>query len=220
MKNKFKRSVAAGLLIMISSPLMAGAYSVEQVLAHMEDREKSLKSLRVTFEQQVIFEQTNLKETVQGEAIFAKPQKIKIHKHVPQEQLTVSNGQKMWVYTPEYKQAWVGKVKDMSNKNVLPQGLFPLNNFVADLKKTFAISMQDDYETGLILLNADPLDPKVGYKLEISISPDTWLPVKTIFMSESATITTTLSQVELDLPQSVLNFQFSPPKGTDIIEIN
>jgi outer membrane lipoprotein carrier protein len=212
------------LVSLFALALMPGflnaAFSLEQVLKEMEDHEKKVTALKFSFKQQVEFTDSGLSETVTGEAVFEKPRKMKITKSAPQEQITVSNGRTMWIYTPAYKQAWSGTLSEMSNQRVIPQGLFPAENLVSDLKKNFNLSLSTVSVEGGVALNAASKDGGGDVALKLIISTDSWLPVQTVFQSETARIDTYLIDMKVNpvLPRSL--FQFQPPKGTDIIKMN
>lgn len=207
------------LTLLLSSMGVSFALSVNDVLYEMKQQDETIKSLSCTFQQEVTFGHSNLSSKTSGEALFAKPNKLNVHLKKPQEQMTIANGKKTWVYTPAYKQVWVGESKkDLSN--LLPKGMVPIQNFGSDLEKNYELSMSAVSETGdtpkTVRLKAIPKQP-ADYELEFVISTESWLPTETVYTSPSAQVVTKLSSVQVNPEISNSSFQFVPPPGTDMI---
>jgi len=66
-------------------------------------------------------------------------------------------------------------------------------------------------------LAAAPKEQGADYRLELTLSTGSWLPIETSYISSSAKVVTKFSGFEVN-PQMPGNaFQFSPPPGTDAI---
>ncbi len=206
---------------------LAGAahgYTLDQVLERLEQKEKNMTSLKFDFKQDIHFLEGDLKASAEGEALFAKMGKMKIVKKKPEEQWTVSNGKKVWMYTPGYNQVWTGTLKDWTKASLLPQGFVPFHNYVNDLKKGFSLSLKGpskaDAGASTVRLRAVPKEADLGYELELVLSTESWLLSQTIFTSGSARVVTTLSKLEVNPFISEPAFEFKPPAGTDVIPLN
>jgi len=64
-----------------------------------------------------------------------------------------------------------------------------------------------------------PKDLRLGYKLQFVFSMQTWLPTKTIYVSDSARVTTSLTQVTINPADVARQFQFPIPKGATVIPL-
>lgn len=207
------------LVAFIFSVSAASAYELDQVLSNLEKADKAVSSIRFAFVQDVRFTEMGTESVVTGNAVFARPNRLRIEKKQPDQQVTVSNGKKMWVYNPAFNQVWEGSWQSWVDARVLPQGLIPIGGYVADLRKRFDLSLINHPGEG-IRLSAEPKEKGVGYSLEVVVSTETWMPSKTVFKSDSAVVETSLTQVQLNPSVKDSEFKFSPPAGADVIPLN
>lgn len=212
------------LLIVIIGTLFGplhAALTLDNVLDEMQVKGRAIRNIQFGFEQQVRFTEMSETTTVQGEAAFSKPGKLHIHKKFPDEQITVSNGEKIWIYTPSFNQVWEGPMKNWVGATLLPKGIIPLDNFADDLRKNFHLRLKEQPVSGVGLwLSATPKDETLDYNLELQISTTSWLPVKTIYRSESAEIVTNLTEAKVNAALPEQMFWFQAPKDADVIPLN
>ncbi len=191
------------------------------VLGEMETQNKNIKNIQFDFRQEIKFFNTENVTEVTGSAVFQKPGQMRIQKKKPEDQLVVSNGKKMWVYTPAYKQVWTGPSANWMGASFFPKGLVPMDNFVRELKSNFSLKSKNGDQAGRsdFWILAEPKDSELGYRMELLISTSTWLPVKTVFQSDTARIVTELlnTKINLDIPSQ--SFRFLAPKGTEVIPL-
>ncbi len=198
------------------------SYDLDRVLTELQNREKTINVIQFDFKQEINFTQMPNKTVVSGEAVFGKGGKMRITKKEPDQQVTVSDGKKVWVFNPAYKQVWEGSSKKWMDSTVIPKGVLPLNNYVEELRTNFNLKFGSAIEkdSNNIQVIAEPKNKALGYSIEMTVAPDSWLPVKTVYHSDSANVVTYLSkhQVNPDVQDSV--FRFSTPKGVDVIPFN
>jgi outer membrane lipoprotein carrier protein len=215
---RFSPLLAAGAVALFSSSSLFGM-TVDDVLRQLKLKDETVKSLQCEFQQEVKFGNSNLSSKTSGEALFAKPDKLNVHQKTPQEQLTIANGKKTWVYTPAYKQVWVGTTKKDLAK-LLPKGMVPIQNFGKDLEKNYDLTVETLSDVGpspkTVRLKAVPKQPS-DFELEFVISTESWLPTETTYTSSSAQVVTRLTSVKVNPSLSKDAFQFVPPPGTDMI---
>jgi outer membrane lipoprotein carrier protein len=156
---------------------------------------------------------------VSGQALFAKPNRLRIQKKQPDNQLTVSDGKNLWVYNPAVKQVWSGTWQGWIQAKVIPPGLVPVGGYVADLRKRFNLSLSPSSGDG-VTLNAEPKHKDLGYSLEITVSTSTWMPSETVYKSDSAVVKTALSDLEVNPDVKEADFVFKAPSGVDVIPLN
>lgn len=206
-------------LLFLSSA--SAAFTLDQVLGEMETQNKVLKNIQFDFRQEIKFFNSETLNEVKGSAIFQKPGQMRIQKKQPEDQILISNGKKMWVYTPAYKQVWTGPSTNWMGASFLPKGLVPMDNFVKELKNNFLMKLKsgDPANRADVRILAEPKNPELGYRMELLISTSTWLPVKTVFQSDTARIVTELlnTKINLDIPSHT--FRFITPKGTEVIPL-
>jgi outer membrane lipoprotein-sorting protein len=124
----------------------------------------------------------------------------------------------MWVYNPAVNQVWQGAVKSWVDASAVPQGLVPLAGYMGDLQKRFDLSLKEG-PAGAVTLVAQPKDPSTGYSLELVVSTDKWIPFRTTYRSDSATVVTKLSDITFNPGPGADKFTFTAPKGTDVIPL-
>jgi len=208
--------------LLLAAEVSFASYNLDQVMQELENREKTMTAIQFDFNQEINFIQMNSTTTVVGEALFGQAGKLRITKESPDNQITISDGKTVWVYNPAAKQVWEGSAKKWLESSAMPKGMVPLNNYVTDLRENFNLSLAAGASdpAGDVRILAEPKNKELGYKIELTVSTESWLPVKTIYVSDSAEVRTLLSkhQVNPSAPDSV--FRFSAPKGTDVIPFN
>lgn len=209
--------VSLALAFLTAAP--AAAYELNQVLANIEKADQQVDAIRFNFKQDVNFTQMGSDTVVSGQALFAKPNRLRIHKKAPDEQLTVSDGKKLWVYNPSVKQVWSGSWQGWVQAKAIPPGLVPVGGYVADLRKRFNLSLSPSNGSG-VTLDAEPKEKDLGYSLEITVSTDTWMPSETVYKSDSAVVKTALSDLEVNPDVKDADFVFKTPSGVDVIPLN
>jgi outer membrane lipoprotein carrier protein len=209
----------AGMTILMSTGIAQSA-TLPDVLAHLEAKEKSVQTIQLQFEQDILFSQTGQSAHIEAEAYFGKAGRLRIQKRKPDQQLTVSDGKTVWVYNPGPQQVWRGAASSWLKAGWMPKGLVPLSGYVGELKKNFDLTVANSSDTAHVTLDATPKDPRLGYKLQFVFSTETWLPTKTIYVSDSARVTTVLSDVTVNPANAARQFQFPIPKGATVIPLN
>lgn len=217
-----KKIAAVCVLPFLCLHPLLGAISLGDVLDNMQIRENEIKSLNFEFKQEIRFSGVSSVSLIEGQAYFQKPKKLRIVKKTPLEQFTITDGKKMWVYTPSYKQVWEGSWQGWLKGAALPKGLVPFGDFAQDLRDNFDLSIKtaDSSNPSVIMLKAVPKDQSQDFSIELFISTTDWVPIQTIYVSETARIETILDNIAINNPIAADNFTFKPPKGTEIIQLN
>lgn len=216
---KMARAFAGIMMVVLSAFSVKAANGLDRVLSQMESKEQKLSAIRFDFVQQVYFVQMNQTSEVRGEALFAKGGKFRLSKTFPDQQLTISDGKKLWMYNPSAQQVWQSEKKDWFSSSTLPQGIVPLDHYVRDLKARFDLAVSQEKD-GRVVLTAIPKDSILGYRLTLIVSTATWLPVETTYESESARVITSLTSVMENPPVTSKTFVFVAPPKTEIIPLN
>jgi chaperone LolA len=213
------RRAALFLVFLLMTPLLP-ALELSDVISKLEENEKQTESIHFDFNQTVQFRAMQSSATVSGEATFAKSGKMKIVKTKPEKQIMVSDGKKLTLYNPAYNQVWSGSWTGWVKNAMLPKGMVPLNNYVADLKKNFQLTLMPTADAGFAVIQAVPNDGDLGYQLELKISTENWQLARTSYRSETAEVVTDLSNVEVNPSTSPATFKLDLPKGVEVISLN
>jgi len=215
------RSLLLTLLFFGLSPVV-WAYELQDVLSRIQEKENKFQSIQFHFRQEINFATIDEIEVVEGKATFQKPNKLNIQKNKPEQQITISNGKKIWVYNPTFKQVWVGPWKDWLQDGAFPKGMVPMLDYISHLQENFDLSLQTSQEESdeFVVIRAQPKEDHLGFILILTISTESWLPQQTRYESDSAIVITKLFKHAVDpkLPKSL--FHFKPPSDVDIIPLN
>jgi len=209
------------LVLLALWPAAACALTITDVVTQMERKEKEISAMSFQFEQKIQFTAMETESSAKGQAHFAKGGRFRIEKKKPEEQLIVSDGKILNVYTPSFKQMWRGPWKGWEKAAMVPKGFVPLNDFVADLNKNFDLTLAaKSSEPGQVQVNAVPKDADAGYRLELAVSKTSWLIEAIKYISDSAVVVTKLSMIEINPPHPDGFFKLKAPRGVEIISLN
>lgn len=209
------------LSLLVFLPSLSFGFTLTEVVANMEGREKTVSSLRFDYEQKIHFTAMDTDSLVNGKAHFAKGGRFRIVKQRPEEQIIVSDGKTLAVYTPSFKQMWKGPWKGWQKAAMMPKGFVPINDFATDLKKNFDLSLlSKNDQKGRVGLTAVPKDKSAGYRLELGVSSDSWLVEEVRFISDSAEVRTQFTRMEENPPADATLFSMDAPKGVEVIPLN
>lgn len=196
----------------------AAAPQIEFSLAVFEAKYKNAKSLEADFTQEV-FQATLAKiKTSSGSIVLAKPNKIRWETYKPQPNLMVSNGRKLWFYTPAQSANDKGQVIEHNASRLQSQPLFRLLSGAAKLAEEFRISSQKSTAQGFEI----SLVPKKtqGDLERVSLELDSNYLISLINLENRSGNKTKISLQNLRLDSKFLSvlFDFSPPPGVERVQ--
>jgi len=99
--------------------IRADGVKLDDILAGLEKNDQSMENVQFTYEQEISYTLTNEVQRNSGQMIFSKPEYFYFKQDKPLEQIIVSNGKKVWIYTPSYKQVIVDAWSRWINSGVL-----------------------------------------------------------------------------------------------------
>jgi outer membrane lipoprotein carrier protein len=190
----------------------------EEVLAKLKEWDSALTSLKAGFTQTVIFAEAGLEQTVEGTLSYLKPDKLRIEHTAPTRQLIVTDKKDIWIYKPGDSQAVKTKWEDWKNlQNSGFSGIMDFGNYseLAERNKVTAVPPADP--GGLVKLILTPVDRSGLYTLTLMLSATDYFPARADLVVESTRISTVLRETERNAGLDEKLFDFTPPKGTEII---
>ncbi len=201
----------------VNKSTAAPAYA-EQVLAKLMEWDSALTSLKAGFTQTVLFVEAGLEQKVEGTISYLKPDKLRIEHSSPARQVIVTDKKDIWIHKPGDNQAVKTKWEDW--KNLQSSGLSGIMDFgnyseLASRNKVTAVPPSAPGEMARLILM--PLDRSGLYTLTLSLSATDYFPVRADLVVESAKISTVLTSAERNAGLDEKLFDFTPPKGTEII---
>ncbi|WP_303784805.1 outer membrane lipoprotein chaperone LolA [Azovibrio restrictus] len=196
------------LLAALGLPLLAQAGAVD-VLRQFLD---GTRSFRAEFSQSVLPKSGRKAQYSAGRLAFQKPGKFRWEVERPYPQLMVGNGQKVWIHDPELEQVTVRKMDQALGAT--PAALLSGSS---DILRQFNLS-EGGSSDGLEWAEARPRSQEAGFdRVRLGFTPDGQLKAMEMFDNFGQHTTLRFHQPERNpvLPASL--FQFTPPRGTDVI---
>lgn len=196
------------LLAALCFPLLAQAGAVDSLKQFLD----GTRSFRAEFSQSVLSKGGRKPQNSTGKLAFQKPGKFRWDVERPYPQLMVGDGKKVWIHDPELEQVTVKKMDQALGAT--PAALLSGSS---DILKNFNLS-EGGSSDGLEWAEARPKSQEASFdRVRLGFAPDGQLKAMEMFDNFGQSTTLRFHQPERNpaLPASL--FQFSPPKGTDVI---
>jgi len=208
--------LGAALLLSVSG-LRAAEPTVDDIMARMEKAEANIQAVSFEFTQEIAYTVTREKQKNAGEVIFQKPANLYVKQKNPLEQIIISNGKKVWIYTPSYRQVLVDNWKKWMGSSLAPASLLNFGQNYRDLKSKYIFSFVGT-EQGKYVLLLTPRSKEV-WQLKLWIDADLLFPAKAALFGDSVTITTETLNYRLNPPIDKKLFIFQAPSGVDVLNV-
>lgn len=212
----FKLSV---LILLFPVMLFAAeTFDLGKFLLDIENSDKAIENIGFDYSQEISFTLTKEKQTSAGQVSFMKPAGIYIKQLKPIEQTIISDGKKVWIYTPGYNQVISDNWKKWTKNSLIPDSLLNMNQNWPELKKNYTFSYAGTEGPDRILL----LTPakKGGWKITFWINSTNYSISKLILAAENIMITTRSYNYRINnTAMDKKIFKFSPPKGAEILKM-
>ena len=216
------RLIAVVLTVLVSLLPTGGtaAQSLEDVVAGVEGAYARIADLRADFTQQAFNKSLGQTIKAEGTMYLKRPGKMRWEYRAPSPQQIVSDGQSLWVYTPELNQVNVGEA---------PRALAgPAGSFLAGLGKVseeFSVRFLNPAartdEAGNLVLDLTPKRPTpVLTRLILSVDPREFLARKAVLYDQfDNTVTMLFTRVTVNPGLQDRLFTFTPPKGVAVVPL-
>lgn len=232
----------AAAILFLCSVSHSWALELDDVVGRIETNYKNIVAFKCVFKQQATLKTLNRVQESSGKLYYKKPNKFRWQYTKPAGQEIISDGNMLWIYLPENKQAYVYELsgdKGTGNEGQIP-GNF-LNN-LGDLGRDFQVKWGAPKErdaNGNYLIELVPKRPVAGISAinlviphDISITPYSGFPVMASTVRDAYGNTTNIEFTDIEilekadktirpnqtggLPDSM--FKYKPPAGTEIIK--
>ncbi len=211
--------LAAILLATVGGgPARAAAPSLDQALAAIERTYRGITDLKAPFQQSSFNRSLNQTVQAQGMLYFKKPGRLRWEYQTPTPQEIVSDGTRLWVYTPELKQVNVAPAPEALAG---PAGSFlqGLGEVREHFQARFLNPAQPTDREGRVVLDLAPKQPRpMLARLIVSVDPASWLVRTAVVHDELGNaVTVRFGEVAVNsgLPDSL--FVFTPPPGVAVV---
>lgn len=208
------------VLVLALLPASSTAQSLEAVVAGVEGAYARIADLKADFTQQAFNKSLGQTIKAEGTVYLKRPGKMRWEYRAPSPQQIVSDGQSLWVYTPELNQVNVGEA---------PRALAgPAGSFLAGLGKVseeftvrFLNPATKTDEAGNLVLDLIPKRATpVLTRLILSVDPREFLTRKAVLYDQfDNTVTMLFTQVTVNPGLADRLFIFTPQKGVAVVPL-
>ena len=211
--------LAVAGVVACAAPGALAAPSLEEAVSALEQAQRRVTDLKAPFRQASYNKTLNQTLEARGTLYLKKPGRLRWEYQTPTPQEIVSDGVKLWIYTPELKQV---------NVTAAPQALAgPAGSFLQGLGQVrehfqarFLNPAQPTDAEGLVVLDLAPKRPQpLLSRLIVSVDPKSWLVRQAVVHDElgnSVTVRFGDTVVNSGVPDAL--FVFVPPPGAAVIQ--
>jgi len=216
------RAVAALLLALLVTAVAvpAAAQSLDEVVREIEAVYGRMTDLRADFTQTAFNKSLNQTIPAKGTVYLKKGGKLRWEYTEPTPQEIVSDGKKLWVYTPTLNQA---NVADAPEALAGPAGSFlaGLGRLRTEFQVRFLNPAQPKDTEGNWALDLAPKQPlPTMTRLILSIDPKSWEIRKAVVHDQfENTVTMRFSKMVVNSGLPERTFTFVAPKGVVIVPL-
>ncbi len=192
--------------------------TLEDAVQRLEATYRGVRDLKADFRQAAFNRALNQTLEAKGTLYLKKPGKLRWEYSTPTPQEIVSDGKRLWVYTPELKQV---------NVTAAPQALAgPAGSFLQGLgqvREQFQVRFLNPARPtdadGLVVLDLTPNRPEpMLSRLVLSVDPTSWLVRKAVLYDELGnTVTVRFLEVAVNPRLADSLFVFTPPAGVAVV---
>jgi outer membrane lipoprotein carrier protein len=210
--------VALAGCLALAIPALA-APTLDEAVSALEQAQRKVTDLKATFRQTAVNKALNQTIEARGTLYLKKPGRLRWEYQTPTPQEIVSDGTRLWIYTPELKQV---------NVTAAPAALAgPAGSFLQGLGQVrehfdprFLNPAQPVDAEGLVVLDLAPKRPQpLLARLIVSVDPRTWLVRQAIVHDELGnTVTVRFGDTVVNSGLSDSLFVFVPPPGVAVVQ--
>ena len=219
-----RRLLVLVLLVACSTPgWVRGAPTaptLDAAVQRLEATYQRVSDLKASFQQTALNRTVNQTLEARGTLYLKKPGKLRWEYTTPAPQEIVSDGRRLWIYTPELKQV---NVSDAPAALAGPAGTFlqGLGQVRDHFQARFLNPAQPMDGDGLVVLDLTPKRPEpLLARLILSIDPQTGLARKAVVYDELGnTVTLRFVDVAVNTGLADTLFVFTPPPGVAVVPI-
>jgi len=209
----------AGVLACALEPAATAAPTLDEAVMALEQAQRRVTDLKAPFQQAAYNKAVNQTTDAQGTLYLKKPGRLRWEYQTPTPQEIVSDGTRLWIYTPALKQV---------NVTAAPAALAgPAGSFLEGLGQVrehfeprFLNPAQPTDAAGLVVLDLRPKRPQpLLARLIVAVDPKSWLVRQAIVHDELGnTVTVRFGEtvVNSGLPDRL--FVFVPPPGVAVVQ--
>jgi outer membrane lipoprotein carrier protein len=205
-------SVALQLCALVLTILFNADVYAASASDRLTDFFKNVQSLRAEFQQVVTDPRGKIIQDAHGTFLMQRPNKFRWNYQKPYEQTIVADGARLWVYDKDLEQVTVKKLDEALGNTpaLLLSGAQPLT-------ENFHIAELTDRKDGLQWTTLTPKNDEANFKQVRLAFGKQSLEVMELVDSFEQTTQLRFSSVKSNVKFTASEFQFTPPKGVDVV---
>jgi len=197
----------------------AAAPTLDEAVNALEQAQRRVTDLKAPFRQAALNKALNQTVEARGTLYLKKPGRLRWEYQTPTPQEIVSDGTRLWIYTPELKQVNVSAAPAVL---VGPAGSFlqGLGQVREHFEPRFLNPAQPTDADGLVVLDLVPKRPQpLMTRLIVSVDPRSWLVRQAVIHDELGnTVTVRFGDTVVNSGLSDSLFVFVPPPGVAVVQ--
>ena len=197
----------------------AAAPTLDEAVNALEQAQRRVTDLKAPFRQAALNKALNQTVEARGTLYLKKPGRLRWEYQTPTPQEIVSDGTRLWIYTPELKQVNVSAAPAVL---VGPAGSFlqGLGQVREHFEPRFLNPAQPTDADGLVVLDLVPKRPQpLMTRLIVSVDPRSWLVRQAVIHDELGnTVTVRFGDTVVNSGLSDSLFTFVPPPGVAVVQ--
>lgn len=198
-------------LSLLFLPLLSWAQAASSTALEIAERLETWSTLSMEFVQRTYDDKRNVVSNSRGTLAISRPKRFRLEVTEPDEELSVSDGEKLWMYDPLLKQVQILRLED--RWETAP--ILLLSGDPRELEKSWVLSATGQKRRQYTL---EPKNPEVLLKSITLIFRDN-LPSRLFVVDQlDQLIRIDFRKLKTDLPISSELFTFDPPPGVDVLD--
>jgi outer membrane lipoprotein carrier protein len=185
--------------------------TAQEVIQNVQKAYNDITDAKASFSQTIKFGKQKAQSS-SGTLYIKKEKKYRIETG---SQTIVTDGSTSWSYTPSKKQVVIDYYKETGNTFSPNKYLFQYpENFYSDLTGTEKISGKDVY-----VLTLKPRESGYVKSAKLWVGKDDWMIKKIYIVTDESTSTYSVKNIQTNIGLSSSKFTFTPPEGTEVIDM-
>jgi len=188
---------------------------IDDIIAGMEKADNAVNTASFNYIQETRYSLTGEKQTNSGSIVFQKPGRCYIRQVSPLEQVIVSDGKDVTVYTPSYRQAVKDTWNNLAKSMAVPVSLLNFGDKWDDSKRDYAF-LYNGTEGNFYVVIMTP-KKKDTWKIKLWVNISTFIPERTQLEAENVTLDVVSDNYMINPEINQNIFALKLPKDVDMI---
>lgn len=185
--------------------------TAQDIIQNVQNVYKDISDAKASFTQTIKYSKSKAQSS-SGTLYIKKENKYRIETG---SQTIVTDGSTSWSYSPSKKQVVIDNYKESGNTFSPNKYLFQYpENFYSDLDGSETVSGKELY-----VLKLRPREGGYVKSARLWVDKTDWIIKKIQIVTDESTSTYNVKNVQLNVGLSNSKFTFSPPEGTEIIDM-